>query len=276
MLSWDARTRELRRTALPSMPEPLSFMAGALVNNTVYVAGGQTTMKDPRPSMIFWALDLSKRDRPAEFKWTGQPAWPGPPRILPVAAGQRSERGAEFFLFSGRRPQSGRSTEILSDAYAFDPNSRSWRTLPSIGDGAKSGLSVMAGTASAVGDRDVMLFGGDRGELYLKLEEHDLAIAALRATLRGSSAAMRDSSEREVTARLDAKRIIYGEHPGFAREVLAFDTHRETWRMVGRAPMPAQVTTVAIAHRNAILIPSGEIKPGIRTPAIIRVSPVLK
>jgi solute:Na+ symporter, SSS family len=225
---------------------------------------------------VFWALDLSKRDRPAEFKWTVLPAWPGPPRILPIAAAQRSKRGAEFFLFSGRRPQSGRPTEMLSDAYAFDPQSRTWRTLPAIGDGAKSGLSVMAGSAAAVGDRDVLLFGGDRGELYLKLEEHDLALAALRAKLPGSPAAMRDSLEREITARLDAKRIIYDEHPGFAGEVLAFDTGRETWRTVGRSPVPAQVTTVAVTHRDAILIPSGEIKPGIRTPAIVRVIPVSK
>ena len=276
MLSWDARTRELRRTALPSMPEPLSFMAGALVNNTFYVAGGQTTMKDAQPSTAFWALDLSKRDRPAHFKWEVLPAWPGPARILPVAAGQRGKHGAELFLFSGRRPQPSRPTEILSDAYAFDPKSRTWRTLPAIGDGAKIGLSVMAGSAAAVGDRHVLLFGGDRGELYLKLEEHDLAIAALRAKLPGAPAGMRGSLEREIAARLDAKRIIYGEHPGFAREVLSYDTHRETWRAVGHAPLPAQVTTVAVTYRDAIIIPSGEIKPGIRTPAIVRITPGLK
>jgi N-acetylneuraminic acid mutarotase len=276
MLSWDARMREVRRTALPSMPEPLSFMAGALVNNTFYVAGGQTTMKDPQPSTAFWSLDLSKRDRPAEFKWSVLPTWPGPPRILPVAAAQRSSRGTEFFLFSGRRPQPGRATEILSDAYAFDPKSRTWRALPAVGDGAKSGLSVMAGSAAAVGDRDVLLFGGDRGEIYLKLEAHDLAIATLRAKLPGSSAEIRDSLDREIRRRLDAKRIIYGEHHGFAREVLAFDTRRETWRSAGHSPFPGQVTTVAVTHGDAIIIPSGEIKPGIRTPAIIRVRPEMK
>ena len=82
--------------------------------------------------------------------------------------------------------------------------------------------------------------------------------------------------EREITKRLDAKRIIYGAHPGFAREVLAFDTRRETWRVAGQSPFPAQVTTIAVAHRDGIIIPSGEIKPGIRTPAVIRAKPLLK
>jgi cyclically-permuted mutarotase family protein len=278
MLSWDARARELRRTALPSMPEPLSFMAGALVGNTFYVAGGQTTMKDAVPSSVFWALDLSKRDRPAEFKWQVLPPWPGPARVLAVAAAQRSARGEEFFLFSGRRPQAGRATEILSDAYAFDPKTRGWRTLPPISDGGgtKRTLSVMAGSAAAAGDSEVLLFGGDRGERYLELEAHDLEIGALRAKLASVSANLRPSLEREIEQRLEAKRKIYDAHPGFAPEVLAYDTRRDAWRIVGRSPFAPQVTTIAVVHGNSIIIPSGEIKPGIRTPGIVRVTPVIK
>jgi N-acetylneuraminic acid mutarotase len=274
MLSWDANARELRRITLPPMPEPLSFMAGALVDNTIYVAGGQTTMKVAVPSSVFWALDLSKRGRPAEFKWSVLPTWPGPPRILPVAAAQRSARGEEFFLFSGRRPQSGRATELLSDAYAFDPGARTWRRLPAIGDGARQGLSVMAGSAAAVGAGDVLVFGGDRGELYSELEAHDLAIAALRTKLAPAPANGRAALEREIESRLDAKRKLYDAHPGFAREVLAYDTRRDTWRTVGQSPVPPQVTTFAVPYGRSILIPSGEIKPGIRTPAINRVTPV--
>jgi N-acetylneuraminic acid mutarotase len=274
MLSWDAIARELRRITLPPLPEPLSFLAGALVDYTFFVAGGQTTMKVAVPSSVFWALDLSKRGRPAEFKWSVLPTWPGPPRILPVAAAQRSARGEEFFLFSGRRPQSGRATELLSDAYAFDPGARTWRRLPAIGDGARQGLSVMAGSAAAVGAGDVLVFGGDRGELYSELEAHDLAIAALRTKLAPAPANGRAALEREIESRLDAKRKLYDAHPGFAREVLAYDTRRDTWRTVGQSPVPPQVTTFAVPYGRSILIPSGEIKPGIRTPAINRVTPV--
>ena len=82
--------------------------------------------------------------------------------------------------------------------------------------------------------------------------------------------------EREIGQRLDAKRRVYDSHPGFARDVLAFDTRRETWRTVGQTTSAPQVTTLAVPHRGAIIIPSGEIKPGIRTPAIVRVTPVIK
>jgi solute:Na+ symporter, SSS family len=266
LLSWDATARAIRTTALPSLPEPLANMAGALVGQTFYVAGGQHVMKGAVPSAVFWALDLSKRDHPAEFKWTTLPAWPGPPRVLPVAAAQRSARGAEFFLFSGRNAQPGRRTEILTDAYAFDPTTRTWRTLPKINGG--TGVSVMAGTAAAVGSDEILLFGGDRGDLFLELEAHDLAIEELR---RKSGAA-----DREIDERLRAKRKIYQNHPGFGREVLAYDTRRDVWREVARAPatLAPQVTTTAVTWGDSIVIPSGEIRPGVRTAGIVRVIPV--
>lgn len=271
LLSWDARTRKIRRTNLPPLPEPLSYMAGALVGTTLYIAGGQTTMKDAVPSSLFWALDLAQRGRSAEFKWSVLPAWPGPTRILPVAAAQRTPRGEEFFLFSGRTPQAGRATTILSDAYAFEPRTRTWRTLPSISDGVRGGLSVTAGSAVAVGESEILLFGGDRGELFRELEAHDLAIAALRVRMVSAPEGERGALEREISERLAAKRRVYDAHPGFARDVLAFDTQREIWRTVGRSPVLPSVTTVAVKYREAILLPSGEVKPGIRTADIIRV-----
>ena len=276
MLSWDARVRQIRRTDLPPLPEPLSFMAGALVGTTLYIAGGQTTMTNPVASSIFWSLDLSKSDRAAEFKWSVLPPWPGPARILAVAAAQSTVRGEEFFLFSGRRPQAGQATQILSDAYAFDPRTRRWRTLPSVGDGLRSGLSVMAGSAAAVGASEILLFGGDRGELFQDLEAHDLMIAHLRARIASRSESERVALERQIAEQVAAKRRIYDSHPGFARDVLAYDTARDLWRSVGRSPVLPPVTTVMVKYGDAVLIPSGEVKPGIRSPAIIKVMPAVR
>lgn len=272
LLSWDAQAREIRRTPLPPMPEPLAFMAGALVGHTLFVAGGQHVMKGAAPSSACWSLDWSKRDRPAEFKWVVQPTWPGPARIVPVAAGQRAATGEAFFLFSGRLPQPGRAAEILADAYAFDPRARTWRTLSNINGGA--GLSVMAGTAVPVGDDEILLFGGDRGELFLELEAHDLAVESLRRRLAEAPANGRAPLEREIAGQLTAKKTIYDTHPGFAREVLAYDTRRDAWRVVTRSPFAPQVTTFAVKWGDAVVIPSGEIRPGVRTPAVVRVKPV--
>jgi SSS family solute:Na+ symporter len=274
LLSWDPKAREIRRTELPAMPEPLSFMAGALVGNTLYVAGGQHVMKNAVPSSAFWSLDLSQRGRPHEFKWTILPTWPGPARVVPVAAGQRSPNGEEFYLFSGRVQQAGRRTELLRDAFAFDPKTRSWRTLPKIGGG--NGASVMAGMAAPIGSDEVLLFGGDRGDLFLELESHDLAIEEARRKLANATATERSAIERQIEERLAAKRKIYGSHPGFGREVFAYDTRSNAWRVVARSAVEPQVTTFAVKWGEAIVLPSGEVRPGVRTPKIVRAIPTSK
>lgn len=272
LVSWDAKARAVKRTELPPMPEPLSFMAGALVGKTLYVAGGQKAMKgaDAAATTVFWALDFSKRGQGGE-KWEVLPSWPGPARVLPVAAAgpAKDGTGQEFFLFSGRLPEAGKPTRLLSDAYAFDPATKTWRVLPPVSDGGRTGVCVMAGAAMAAGESEVLIFGGDRGEVFLELEAHDLAIADLR-TVAGSG---KPEAERAIEARLAAKRNIYAAHPGFAREVLAFDVKKNAWRVAGTMPAEVnpQVTTLAVKHGSAILLPSGEIKPGIRTAEVVRV-----
>lgn len=269
LLSWDAQKREIRRESLPPLPEPLANMAGAIIDRTLYVAGGQHGMKGATASSAFWSLDLSQRNRPAEFKWQILPTWPGPPRVLPVAAAQRTARGTEFFLFSGRIPNPGSPTTLLTDAYAFDPTSRTWRKISNVGGG--KGVCVMAGTTASSSTGEILIFGGDRGGLFLELESHDLAVEALRATLPSASPGEKAMLERRIEDHLAAKRKIYGAHPGFSREVLSYDPKRDTWRTAAPSPMPLPVTTTAATWNGDIVIPSGEIRPGVRTPEVLRI-----
>lgn len=56
-------------------------------------------------------------------------------------------------------------------------------------------------------------------------------------------------------------------HPGFSRRMLAYDTRRQTWRNAGKAPF-AHVTTPCVPWRGQHVIPSGEVRPGVRSPAV--------
>jgi len=60
-------------------------------------------------------------------------------------------------------------------------------------------------------------------------------------------------------------------HPGFPRELLAYDTATNTWIAV--APplggMPFRVTAPSVSWQNRCVIPSGEVAPGIRTPTVL-------
>ncbi|MFQ5772386.1 MAG: cyclically-permuted mutarotase family protein, partial [bacterium] len=82
LMTWNPRTKQVEFESLPALPQPVSSMAGAKINKTIYIAGGQ---ENGQASNRFRGLDLSRR-KDDEFAWEDQPDFPGPPRIQPVAA----------------------------------------------------------------------------------------------------------------------------------------------------------------------------------------------
>jgi N-acetylneuraminate epimerase len=54
------------------------------------------------------------------------------------------------------------------------------------------------------------------------------------------------------------------KHPGFPREVLAFDLKSQSWSKAGEVPF-SLVTTNAVIWNDQIVIPGGEARPGVRS-----------
>ncbi len=61
------------------------------------------------------------------------------------------------------------------------------------------------------------------------------------------------------------------DHPGFPKQAWVYHTITDTWVSAGKTPQN-QVTTIAVKWDNAIVIPTGEIRPRVRTPNIWKVS----
>ena len=99
-------------------------MAGALIGQTIYVAGGLAKPTATEALPTFWAIDLSDR----EPRWRELPAWPGPARIFPVAGAAKHA----FYLFSGAKLKAGADgkpeREFLRDAYQYEP-AKGWQRL---------------------------------------------------------------------------------------------------------------------------------------------------
>ena len=57
------------------------------------------------------------------------------------------------------------------------------------------------------------------------------------------------------------------QHPGFPASVLAYDTKHNAWSMVGTMPAP-RVTVPAVVWQKRIVIPNGEMRPGVRSPEV--------
>jgi SSS family transporter len=58
------------------------------------------------------------------------------------------------------------------------------------------------------------------------------------------------------------------QHPGFPRDVLAYHTLTDTWREAYTRPA-SHVTTPVVSWRGSYVIPSGEVRPGVRSPAVL-------
>jgi N-acetylneuraminic acid mutarotase len=201
--------------------------SAALVGQTLYVAGGQESMTATEALKNFWALDLED-ESPA---WRTLKPWPGPGRILAVAAA----RGRSVYLFSGAElvvgEDGGTERRYLTDAYRYDVGI-GWARVADLPRPAVAAPSP----AMVLGAGRILLFGGDDG------------------ANAGKALELKD------------------EHPGFPRSILAYDPQADAWSAAGEMPA-GHVTTPLVYWRGMHVLPSGEIRPGVRSPKVLAVKP---
>jgi len=144
---------EIQRTPLPDLPRPCAMTSGAMIGDSVYVAGGQDSPAATGALSNFWRLDLNK----AELGWEELDPWPGPARILPVAAAQ----DGAFYLISGAELLAGPDGKVkrryLTDAYGFRPKT-GWEKVAGVP------RAIVAAPAVGYGESHILVFGGDDGE----------------------------------------------------------------------------------------------------------------
>jgi SSS family solute:Na+ symporter len=239
---------KVRITQLPELPIPLTSLTVVSDGSTVYAMGGISLSG---PSAKVFALDLS----------INNPSWQTLPD-LPVALSHASaaiQSNGQYpciYLMGGRSRDLDSSTTFFNHTLRYDPVKREWKELGSI---KIQGTPMFraAGAAFPTGANYIILVGGDDGIIFNNLEELDAQIAV--------------SDDPSVKQSLQSqKQNILLSHPGFNRNVLLYNTITDVWTTYGSLPMDAPVTTQAVKWGSEIFIPSGEIKPGVRTPDFIR------
>lgn len=239
-MAWDPDSGKVIIEDLPDLPAPCAFGQATLVGDTIYVAGGQSGSGIDSAMKNFWSLDLS-REGSDDFGWQALMPWPGPERVLGIVVAQNNGRDMCVYVISGRRQVEG-EWDFLQDVYEFTPR----KYDPSRFD-AVAGIydvdkrvgppwrrlsdaphCVMAGTGAAMGQAHIFVFGGADGSLVPRVAE------------------------------------LKDNHPGFPKRALAFHTITDTWVEAGTTPLN-QVTTCAVPFEGGIVIPSGEIRPRVRT-----------
>lgn len=63
------------------------------------------------------------------------------------------------------------------------------------------------------------------------------------------------------------------DHRGFTREILRYELPGDRWDIAGHLDAPAPVTLPAVPWKDGAILFNGEVKPGVRTPAVLLFTP---
>jgi SSS family solute:Na+ symporter len=162
LMKWDPNSEQIKTESLPSLPCATSHMAGALVDQKIYLAGGY---RDGLPANSFLCLDLSKRGD-HDFVWEILEDFPGPPRLQAIAVGQNAAEEQHFYLFSGSSdPEDAEGPLFLKDGLEYNPRTKTWTILPDIAPDGQQALSLYGGSGIDMGTQHILCVGGSKPEI---------------------------------------------------------------------------------------------------------------
>jgi N-acetylneuraminic acid mutarotase len=214
-LTWESG--HLTTTDLPPLPKPLANACGALLGDTLYVAGGQDTPDATTTSRAVYTIDLASPN----------PRWH---EIQPLPAGRMLATAAAFdgalYVLGGVDLHPGADGKpqrrYLTDACRYDP-ARGWSRI------ADRPHPVTAAPSPAPTDATgIYILGHDDGSQLTTPPDH---------------------------------------HPGFNNTIIHYNPRANRWTTAGHVPAP-RVTTPCVRWHDSWTIPTGEARPGVRSPEI--------
>lgn len=220
----------------PDLPEALTNAVAVVTSNAVYVLGGAT--KNGVSDKV-WAIYLN--DINAGWKYVSTMPQPTAFAAAVFAQGQ-------VYIMGGRKKGTDGISEIYNQTFAWNIANNTWSK--------KAPLPYVVSAATAVALPDKILFiGGDKGVVF-----HEVEMLASKIATTNDLVVKNNLTE--------IKDKLQQTHPGFSKDILAYNLTTNTWRSYAQLTVAAPVTTYAFIFNHKIILPAGEVKPGVRTPLI--------
>ncbi|HPE75260.1 MAG TPA: hypothetical protein P5210_11415 [Draconibacterium sp.] len=240
---------QLQIEKLPNLAFAVSNAGAVIIGSKLYVAGGNDSLGATKH---FQMLDLSD----IEADWKILPDLIEAESHAVVVSQSDSNENCVYVL--GGRNKTGETSTFLSTIQKYSPKENKWKPAGFLQLEGNESFGLAAGTGIAFGVHQILLFGGDRGNIFNRTERFNNAIAVET-----------DSTKRD---KIIAEKIAsLNNHPGFNTEIYSFETQTEKLKQVGEIPGLSQVTSTAFWWNGKVIIPGGEIRPGVRTPLINQV-----
>nr|WP_226905080.1 kelch repeat-containing protein [Pedobacter schmidteae] len=248
LLNWDDINGQMVIKQLPNLPLVLTNVSLTSIENVVYAVGGDMHSKSADSFFSINLLDLQRG-------WTTLPPLPKALANAIVVI-QKKDKGRGVYVIGGRTKTSSGISNLHHTTFVFDVKNANWSQLAAISDG-KDKINFSAGAGVPIADHLILVAGGDNGKVFRRIESY-MAQIAMTENIAEKARLIKEKNDLVI------------HHKGFDKSMLMYNTLTNHWNKIGELPFPARVTTTATLWNGEIMLSSGEIQPGIRTPDIMR------
>ena len=222
----------MQQEALPSLPHALDNMAGAVVGHILYLVGGNC---EGVATQKVWSLDLKNT---AKQGWKEEPSIPGIARVQPIAA---TLEGGLLGVWGGFAPKTdSKAAQLAMNGASYNAGCGTWTALPVPTDAIGEEVFTGGATAIVTPQKGVVVVGGVNKDVFL---------AAINKLPEGYL-------------------LHEPEWYRFNQRVLCY--RDGNWTQLLQHPSVARAGCALAYWDGWVYVVGGELKPGIRTPEIVR------
>ena len=252
----------MKITPLPSLPEPRSGMASALIKNVLYLIGGRVNGK---LSNAVLSLDLSRPQK----EWHEETPYPHSPFLKLVAAMHLDESdtssGVPYLGVMGTfigvdEPDQRVQADVTYMTYT--PQTKQWQTYKIAPDDPIAAHGFGGGYALRC---EASFSGGVRADLFVTALQREKDLKAAKA-----------KGNRRLVKKLQAEQRAYLSHDpawyGFCSEWYPFDRSRGRGEAKSGFHFDGRADAVYLDRCSSMMdgmLIGGETMPGVRTPSIV-------